>query len=856
MNDRFRMNLLALLLVLVCFGIGFVALSFLYRVSLDQQREALQMLVDNQVRCLSTMQLWEDRSHHVIHRDHGLPPDVHPMDERILSLVATTQDTRRPFGESGEFLMVRKTPEGEVILHPPRLLPPGTDLADLVVGEPMRWALGGQSGTGIGLDYRGVEVLASFAYLPELNLGIVAKLDLEEVRGPVFRAAVQAAGIGLLIAFAGLWGIRRIGGELLEEKADLEEMVGGLLRHGEVGVYSRSREGRFTHANERFRSWVGGGELVGREALETLPDAFGRREQVAFEHVMRSGEAQVSIETLSREGQERVLLMQRFPLRRGEDGCQGVTTLATDISQEQRAARELEELGQQFQQLLANLRGGYWLRRVPSMELVECTEECSQLWGLESERLEEDPRAWLEVVEPRDRPRVQEDFEENAVRGLYQAEYQVLHRDGTRRWLRETSFPLRGELGEITRVGGLLEDVTEHHELQEQLLHSQKLDALGRFAAGIAHDFNNHLAVILGEAEFLSESCEGDSTLSGQAGRILEAAERASRLTRQVLAFGRRQQVRPVRIDLGEAVESLEEFLARLVGEDVRLRVELPAEPTVAEVDPAELEQVIMNLATNARDAMPGGGALRISVEGVEVGAEERLLLPELRPGRYVLLEVEDSGQGIPEDALESLFEPFYTTKEEGRGTGLGLALIHKVAVQSGGTVAVESEIGKGATFRVYLPRQRGSQAMASTPGTSFPKGTASHPRLEETEAARRILLVEDEDMLREVAARTLERQGFDLVLAEDGESALELLATMERPPDLLFTDLVMPGISGGELAARALELGCRRVLFTSGYNPDPLDPQLLAQLEHDFLPKPYRPGELEDRIRRLLGGA
>jgi PAS domain S-box-containing protein len=842
------LSFLAILLVGLGLCVGAISLSLLYKASLARQQDMLRSLVEAEARTLPSLLEWSRR----LRQDLGLPLQPDQTAASAREIIRHSLRSCSGFGRTGEYTLGHRVDKKVIeILNQRRFSLTKTNnilVLEKTWGEPMRAALAGGDGILIGKDYRGQEVLAAYTYLPSLGLGLVAKMDMEEVQHPFLLAGIQAAGVGAALAILALLALGRVGKDLLHEKATLSAMVEGLLRHGEAGVYSRSKDGRFYLVNRRFQDWVRQADLSTPEGLKSLPAAFAHREEIAFQRVLEHRQPLVSIETLDYPEKSRILLMQRFPLLDREDHFQGVTTLARDITEEQRSAQEREELGQLFRALIANLRGGYWLREVPSMKLLECTPDCAALWGLTIEVIQEHPEAWLRAVVPEDRDRVARAFRGISLQEGYQAEYQVCSQDGTRRWLREISFHIRDDTGEVIRVGGLIEEVTRQHELQAQLLHSQKQDALGRFAGGIAHDFNNHLTVILGEAEFLAETCEPGSETATQVARILEATNRASRLTRQVLAFGRRQELRAVRLDLREAVSSLEDFMARLVGEDVTLIVDLPEAPMPVEVDPAEIEQIVMNLTTNARDAMPEGGTLTLKVRGVEFKEGDPLPSAEMQPGKYVELSVTDTGEGMSPQVCEVLFEPFFTTKPPGKGTGLGLAMVYGIAIQSGGMVTVESHLKNGSCFHFFLPRLPPENLTLSTPGRSLARTS-----IKVSTTSTVILVVEDEPMLRDVAIRILTRCGYNVVDAEDGVRAQELLEEMPEPPDLVFTDMVMPGASGSAVAQKALEQGCRRILFTSGYHQDSPPHELLKKLDHGFLSKPYRPRDLQEQIRLLL---
>jgi PAS domain S-box-containing protein len=384
----------------------------------------------------------------------------------------------------------------------------------------------------------------------------------------------------------------------------------------------------------------------------------------------------------------------------------------------------------------------------------------------------------------------------------------------------------------------LAQDVTEQRRLEEQLRQAQKMEAIGRLAGGVAHDFNNLLVVLRGYSVALAEALERDEELQRQAVAIDQAGERAASLTRQLLAFSRRQVLRPAVVSVNDVVADTRSLHARVIGDDVELTTVLEPEPWRVLADPGQLVQVILNLAVNARDAMPGGGTLAIRTGNVELDEEYAASHVGVEPGQYVLLQVTDSGVGMDRETQEHVFEPFVTTKEE--GTGLGLATVHGIVTQSGGHIWLYSEPGLGTTFKLYLRR------------TDLAPAAAAQPQ----EAARlagdeTVLLVEDDDGVRAFVSLTLAGRGYRVLEADRAQTAEEIAASSDGI-DLLITDVVMPGRSGRELAdrLRAARPGLR-VLFTSGY---PGDAVLHGDADDtDFLEKPFGPLELAQAVRRLL---
>jgi CheY-like chemotaxis protein len=372
------------------------------------------------------------------------------------------------------------------------------------------------------------------------------------------------------------------------------------------------------------------------------------------------------------------------------------------------------------------------------------------------------------------------------------------------------------------------------------------MEGIGRLAGGIAHDFNNLLTAILGYAELMESQLE-DEGLKSELREIRLAGERAAALTRQLLAFSRRQVLQPRTLDLNTVVSDVEKMLARLIGEDVTLATRLEPDLGCVKADPGQLEQVMMNLAVNARDAMPEGGTLTFETANAVLDADFVAVHPGALPGAYVVLMVADTGTGMTDEVRSHAFEPFFTTKEKGKGTGLGLATAYGIVKQSGGYITVDSGVGRGTTFRIYLPRVEGTAVVSER--------TASSSRL--AIGTETILLVEDEAGVRRLSLTVLESQGYVVLEAASGDMALQVARSRTGPIHLVVTDVVMPGMSGRELWDRLRVLRPdSRVLFMSGYTDDAIARHGVLEPGIAFLQKPFTPFSLAQKVREVLDAA
>ncbi|HUO35628.1 MAG TPA: PAS domain S-box protein [Candidatus Acidoferrum sp.] len=409
--------------------------------------------------------------------------------------------------------------------------------------------------------------------------------------------------------------------------------------------------------------------------------------------------------------------------------------------------------------------------------------------------------------------------------------------------------PFRGADGSLQGAICMSLDVTDRKQLEEQLRQAQKMEAVGRLAGGIAHDFNNLLMVIHGYADLMMDRLKEGDPSRKNAEQIQTAAQRATSLTRQLLAFSRKQMLAPKVLNIYSVVTDMEKILRRLIGEDIQLECSSTSDLGLVKADRSQIEQVIMNLAVNARDAMPQGGRLTIETANVELDASFSHPPAVLAPGKYVMLAVTDNGCGMDAETQAHIFEPFFTTKEKGKGTGLGLATVYGIVKQSGGYVWVYSEPGRGTSFKVYLPRIVEEPALSTrerqTEGRQLPRGTET------------ILLVEDEKGVRELTREYLQMSGYAVVDAEDGHTALELAAMHAGPIHLLMTDVVMPGISGRELADRVKKLRPDiRVLYMSGYTDQAVVHHGILENDAVLLQKPFTITTLASRLREILSPA
>jgi len=418
-------------------------------------------------------------------------------------------------------------------------------------------------------------------------------------------------------------------------------------------------------------------------------------------------------------------------------------------------------------------------------------------------------------------------------------------KDGALITVRCSGCPIKDETGAVAYVEVFAEDATERRALERQLRMAQKMEAVGRLTGGIAHDFNNLLGVIIGYSQVLKRTLGSDHASFEHAEEIEKAGQRAVSLTRQLLAFSRQQVLEPVVLNLNALLSDMEKMLPRLIGEDIALKLDLDTTLSQVKADPSQIEQVILNLAVNARDAMPDGGKLLVQTANVNLDTAYARIHPGSRPGSYVMLRVTDTGTGIDPEIQSQIFEPFFTTKERDKGTGLGLATVYGIVKQSGGYIAVDSEKGKGASFSVYLPRLEQPTTEPIAPVAATPVNTRG------TET---ILLVEDADPLRKLAEMFLKESGYCILSAADGQQALQIAREHFGPIHLLLTDVVMPGMNGRVLGERlAPSQPGMKVLYMSGYTDSFIAGHGVLEPGTQLLHKPFTQETLTRKVREIL---
>ncbi len=691
-------------------------------------------------------------------------------------------------------------------------------------------------------------LLAQFS--PMLIPAIVFPLVLGIAQEQFFWSVVLA-----LVSFAAAGGrMFIVQSQLLMSSRELEKnlsLLRGITEGTTDAVFVKDLEGRYLMINSAGAGFLGRSvnEVVGKSDLELFTPEVGRSIMKKDRQVVQAGKTQTYEEFGTAAGVTRLYSATKGPFRDPGGQVIGLLGICRDITAHRRAEEEIRQSQQKLRIHLDHtpLAVVEWDLE---FKVADWNPSAERIFGYTREEALGQHGHFIVPPQYRDQvARVWKDLLEHKDGDPNTASYKFGRNDNVAKDGRLISCewyntPLVDDAGRVLGVASLVQDVTERVALEENLRHSQKMEAVGRLAGGVAHDFNNLLTVILGYSQILADGVPGGSQLAESTAQIRSAADRAAGITRQLLAFSRKQVLSPRVINLNDSLVNLDSLLRRLIGEDIEVLTAPADHLGSVKADPGQIEQVIMNLALNSRDAMPHGGKLTLETANATLDETYARDRQPVVPGRYVMLAVSDTGEGMSAETQARIFEPFYTTKEVGKGTGLGLSMVYGIVKQSGGYIWVYSEPGCGTTFKIYLPRV---DQLAEEVGS---EKIVDHVR----RGTETILLVEDDAQLRQLSSSVLTHCGYNVLVAGNPEQGLELCRANQREIRLLVTDVVMPRMNGRQLAEKILKV-CPdiRVLFISGYTNNAvvhygvLDPGLW------FLPKPFTLSALVGKVREVL---
>ncbi len=627
---------------------------------------------------------------------------------------------------------------------------------------------------------------------------------------------------------------------LLDKARSAEERYRTLCDTAHDAIAVVGEDGVILEANQRWLDVLGipPEGIIGRHVLELSAPGHERDHAELFQRVLALGTGRTGPVSLRRHDGSVALIDVAYSIA-VVDGRRLLFTISRDVTDQALAARRLAAAEERYRSLIERLPDVIWTATA-DLRITFITPNVERILGFTVEEMCATSGGRFDEVYPDDRSTVMRAVSAYlGGHGPFDLEYRRRRKDGEWIWVHTRAFALYERDG-VRYIDGVLSDVTERRRLEERLFHVAKLDAIGQLTAGIAHDFNNILATITANCHFLKEDLASGNPRSDDVNEIGRAADRAVTLTRQLLAFGRKQVLAPSIVNLDSVLSDLGKMLRRVIAEDIAIVVRPAPDLGLVRVDVGQLEQVIMNLAVNARDAMPSGGTLTFTSSNVVLDGDGR------EPcGPHVCLEVSDTGCGMDAETQRRIFEPFYTTKEVGKGTGLGLASCYGIVKQSGGHIQVKSAPGRGSTFSIYLPRVDGPVARARTPTAPAASGLCG---------TENILLVEDDPRVRQTVCRMLLARGYTVQVASDGDEAVAMAASCAVAIDLVISDVVMPGASGAEVVSQVRRRNpAARALFMSGYHDHPaLRGEVLGAGQH-LLQKPFTPDALARKVREVL---
>ncbi len=627
-----------------------------------------------------------------------------------------------------------------------------------------------------------------------------------------------------------------------------EDVLRAITETAEDSIFIKDRECRYTFVNPAMERTLGlsAEELLGKTPVEV----FGAEDAAivsATDEPVLAGEVVNVIRTLTVAGKDRTFHTVQTPVKSNDGSVRAICGIVRDVTEKTRAELALRESEERFRQIAEKIHEVFWIVSADWQEVYYVSPAYEQFWGRSCQSLYECPSSWAEALHPDDKEMILAAVEKK-ISGQDSSptfpEHRIVRPDGTFSWMLAHTFPVMDPDGRKVRYVGVAEDITERKESQEQLQQALKMEAVGQLAGGVAHDFNNLLLAIIGHGGLLLEENTLSDAVRDDIETMMRAAQKAADLVNQLLAYSRRQMLHMKDVSLAETVAEVLKMIRRVIGEHIVIKTVITRDTSVVHADTNQLSQIMMNLCVNARDAMPHGGEILIKTENVDLDEKCCAHKAWAEPGSYAKLSVCDTGVGMDAETLSKIFVPFFTTKEVGSGTGLGLASVYGLVKQHKGLINVQSELDKGSTFEIYLPLVKHA-----------PSKEADTPQDREVSKGREtILLAEDNELVLKLARRVLEAAGYTVFTATNGKEALNLFKKHNDTIDLALLDVVMPKMGGYALyEAMKAEDPKIRAIFMSGHN---LSSDHLNHFVDKDLPvvrKPFERQEMLELIRQQL---
>ncbi|MBI9075240.1 MAG: PAS domain S-box protein [Desulfatibacillum sp.] len=863
MNERKRFILLIIIMTGICLSITAISLGILYKTALKVERGRLTETAQSQARLIEAIA----RFNYSNRTDYPNGP-VHAT----LNQIKDAHENYMGFGKTGEFTLARR--EGNVIVF--LLSHRHYDLNNLqpvsfdsTLAVPMKLALSGRSGTVIGLDYRGKEVLAAYEPVDVLNLGIVAKIDMSEIRAPYIRSAILIFGLMIVFVMLGAAFFIRISRPIIrrleEQNRDLnreidernrseealkqsEGFLKSLLDTIPLPVFYKDKNGEYLGFNRAFEKFFGKtmDQLVGKTVFEIYSPELAELFHIKDGALFQSGGTQhYECQVENANGMLRDVIISKAALTDEQGDVTGLIGTFFDETEKKQAEIDLISREQLLNEMGNIARIGGWEHDILTGEAT-WTPEIFKIMEIDESGPIPGPNEHLSYYPPMERARLENAYNNAMETGKqFDLELQCTTAKGRLFWARAMGRPEFKD-GQCIKLKGTFQDITERKKAEEQLQKAQKMESIGHLAGGIAHDFNNLLFPIIGMAELLMEDLPQGSLEHENAQVIFESGKRGGDLVKQILAFSRQSEHKLLPISVQQILKEVLKLIRATIPSFIELEEDIQTDCGMLMGDPTQIHQVAMNIITNAFHAVEStGGKISVQLREIALGPGELAYGP-LGEGRYALLTIADTGQGMSPELMKKIFEPYFTTKEQGKGTGLGLAVAYGIIKEHQGDIKVYSEPGKGTSFNIFLP-------LLDKPGESETIVVAP----EQQTGDERILLIDDEESIALLEKQMLERLGYTVTACFHSPEAVELFKANPKAFDLVISDMTMPHMTGDQVTEALLSIRPDiPVIICTGFSEKMDGEKAEAKGIKAFLMKPVIKAELAGAIRKALDEA